>query len=83
MYELSPRELDTYMSAADSSMRLAGRFAGDVLEQEVPEARRVVQMARTRDVRRHDELSRPDERLQSDRIVIEGPREAHSLGELG
>ncbi len=27
------RELDAYVSAADSGMRLAGRFAGDVLEQ--------------------------------------------------
>ncbi len=72
--------LDAYVSAANSGMRLAGRFAGDVLEQEVSEARRVVQMARTRDVRRDDELSGADERLQSDGVVLEGPREAHSVG---
>src|SRR6266545_2586099 len=75
-------KLDTCLSAADSGIRLARRFAGDVLEQEVSEARRVVQMARTRDVRRDDELSGPDERLQSDRVVLEGPRETDPIGEL-
>src|SRR6266540_5534664 len=75
-------KLDTYLSAANSGIRLARRFAGDVLEQEVSEARRVVQMARARDVRRDDELSGPDERLQSDRVVLEGPRETDPIGEL-
>ena len=77
------KNLETNLSAANSGMRLAGRFTGDVLEQEMTETRRVVQVARTCDVRRDDKLSGADERLQSDRIVLEGPRETHSVGELG
>ncbi len=83
MYALSPQQVGYYVSAANPGIGLAGRLAGDVLEQQVSEARRVVQVARTRDLRRDDELSGADERLQPDRVVLEGPREAHSIGELG
>jgi hypothetical protein len=53
-----------------------------MLEQLVAETCRIVESIGRHDLRRDDELPRTDEGLKPNRIVLEGPGEAHPLGEL-
>src|SRR6266487_3966380 len=80
MYELPIPET---ASATNSRVRFAPDLAHDVLEELVTQASRVVQSIRGDDLRRDYELPRSDERLESHRIVLERPREAHPFRELG
>src|SRR5205823_4431546 len=77
-----PRE-DKGWLAADSRIGLSRHSPHDVLEELVTETGRVVQAVRRRYLRRDDQLPGANERLESDRIVLEGPGKAHSIRELG
>ena len=64
-------------------MQVAGGFPDDVLEQLVGQMGRLVESFGGCDVRDDDQLSGTHERLEPDRVVLEGPTESHALVGLG
>src|SRR5207245_3510679 len=57
-------------SRADSAIRVRGDLSRHVVEQLVAESRRLVESAWGVHLRDHRELTRPDEDLDSDRVVL-------------
>jgi hypothetical protein len=66
-------------SATQSGVARSRDLAGNVLEQLVTQTSGVVQTTRREDLRDHSQLARPNQRLQSNRIVLESPCQAHSV----
>ena len=70
-------------SAANSRVRFARGFADDVLEELVAKSRGVIQLIGRTHLGRDHELAGADERLESNRIIFQGPCEPHAVRELG